>query len=348
MLLWPVAALALRHATLHATPMSAVGHRQRVGHATLLAKKKKKKKPRPSSGAAPRPARAARPSSAGAAMRPAQAARPSAGATSRLRPNAGGTFEDRLAALSERLATVVPRLVSLLGDEGGVAVVDDVLGSAYNAEMRREAEGLYASGAMQRSLSQRAAESGGVENYAKEGVLALGLTPAMYGRAPHCTEYILAATSVLSRLVGRRGALAVDTQTNKLAVTMDGGAYPLHLDNIGGDDRRLLTVIYYLNPGWPSAQRGRFLAYRRGPDGEVATQAIEPQGDRLVAFHSDELYHSVERAEVADGENRYALTIWLLGAPGARFRAFDDAWAQAIVGGGSEVSEEVSEDVAES
>lgn len=142
--------------------------------------------------------------------------------------------------------------------------------------------------------SERQAADGSVENDPR--VAALSMEPGMYKQAPHCTEYVIAMTNVMSRVTGRRGAFVPDANSNKMIVSMDGGQLPLHLDNIGGEspDNRLLTVIYFLNPDYAPIDKGRFVTFFPGPNGEVEPQAIEPRGDRLVAFYSDEIYYTVE------------------------------------------------------
>ncbi|CAE8594232.1 unnamed protein product [Polarella glacialis] len=195
--------------------------------------------------------------------------------------------------------------------------------------MRKEALDLHRAGLFCSSMSSRwNPAKGEQEPYEKEGVVALGLTPDLYPRAPSCIEYLIEATDVLGPLLSqhsRRGKLKEGTQTNKLALATDAGAYPWHLDNLGGDDERLVTLIYYLNPGYHPGLAGRFMRARlqSSPSGDPSPQDtifIEPRGDRLLAFYSDELLHAVEpvHAPTADGggedAHRIALTIWFLGA----------------------------------
>ena len=109
----------------------------------------------------------------------------------------------------------------------------------------------------------------------------------------------------LARLARGDGARAVKLQHNR----GHGGCFPSHYDNPGGSNRRLLTCILYLNPGWTKGDGGEltltpFLA---------RSVRVRPRLDRLAVFYSDRVLHRVEpsRAE------RFCLTVWLDGVRGA-------------------------------
>jgi hypothetical protein len=100
--------------------------------------------------------------------------------------------------------------------------------------------------------------------------------------------------------------------------------YAWHIDR-GGEDKRLITLIYYLH-NLPKKFRGGKLCLTNGLafDGKLLTNSkvlqIEPRNDRLVIFNSRTL-HCVKStsspAEFADG--RFSVNIWL-----GRRGAFDN------------------------
>jgi len=77
---------------------------------------------------------------------------------------------------------------------------------------------------------------------------------------------------------------------------------------------RVLTTIYYANPTWCAQDGGELRIYTAGEgkgglaadEGEVATD-VEPLGDRLVCFWSDQrVPHEVRPAHAP----RFAVSIW--------------------------------------
>ena len=80
---------------------------------------------------------------------------------------------------------------------------------------------------------------------------------------------------------------------------------------------RKLTVLYYLNPSWREELGGCFRIYKRPKDtnivpekihgiqgirqGEDIVYDVEPKGDRLLAFWSDRLVHSVQPSQAPRG-----------------------------------------------
>lgn len=126
-------------------------------------------------------------------------------------------------------------------------------------------------------------------------------------------------------------SLNSEKAANKLAVcTGDGSYYDKHFDNMGTDDLRKLTAIYYLNKNYKIEHGGKFRMYFHD---DASFKDIDPIGDRLLLFPSDTLVHSVTpsfaKGDLSlnlnvlfliithfiikdSSEYRYALTIWLL------------------------------------
>lgn len=81
----------------------------------------------------------------------------------------------------------------------------------------------------------------------------------------------------------------------------DGAIYARHRDAFAGDNQRVVTAIYYLNPGWTPAAGGALRVH--GPDG---ARDVEPRHDRLVVFLSELVEHEV----LPVFEPRLAITAW--------------------------------------
>ena len=133
----------------------------------------------------------------------------------------------------------------------------------------------------------------------------------------------------------RDACISLTTAANMLACYgVNGGNFPVHIDNHGGSDRRVLTLIYYMNFDYDhQRQGGCFVPWKitdsAPPKGEPpvmlspeqleALEPIEPVADRLVAFWTCELPHSVEpfRAQRGKIDGRYAITVWLTAETGS-------------------------------
>lgn len=82
-----------------------------------------------------------------------------------------------------------------------------------------------------------------------------------------------------------------------------GAGYRRHLDRFQNDDRRMLTVILYLNEYWANEDGGQL---RFWADERTAPLEIEPAGGTLVAFLSDRFWHEV----LPTNRSRLSLTGW--------------------------------------
>eukprot|EP01047_Picozoa_sp_COSAG01_P045461 COSAG01_NODE_4188_length_5258_cov_53.863927_3_plen_106_part_00 len=87
----------------------------------------------------------------------------------------------------------------------------------------------------------------------------------------------------------------------------EGASYVQHVDNPNRNGR-VLTAIYYLNPGWEPADGGVLRLFTEAGD---AKAQVEPLADRLLLFFSDKRCpHLVEPA----WQHRYAVTCWFTNA----------------------------------
>ena len=113
---------------------------------------------------------------------------------------------------------------------------------------------------------------------------------------------------------------------HQLAVsTGDGSGFPLHTDNTdpeeskhtNPEDRRKLSVLFYLNPNWRSENGGQIRLYPLGVTGEQEeddSQAkhFEPETGILL-FWSDLIYHDTIPTQNTHPDHwRYTLTLWMM------------------------------------
>ena len=217
-------------------------------------------------------------------------------------------YESRIALRADDIAATLKP-----GVEGGLAVVDDLLGPEACAALRREAERVHADfvpGALDEAdVSNTRAELIRPEDFAtRPRIVGLALSLAAALREPlmkHCGGVELTS----------------DCAANMLSVYAAGGAFPVHVDNHGGpDDRRLYGAIYYMNPDLDEGAGGHFVPHRRKQRDVLRTAAdleplepVAPKGDRLIIFEADALAHGVEAYRDA-AYWRYALTVWILAA----------------------------------
>jgi SM-20-related protein len=81
-----------------------------------------------------------------------------------------------------------------------------------------------------------------------------------------------------------------------------GAFYQKHLDQFKTDDRRVFSMILYLNEGWATSDGGELKVYQ-----QTGIQIIEPQNQKCVFFKSSELEHEVLLTNVS----RMSITGWL-------------------------------------
>jgi SM-20-related protein len=93
-----------------------------------------------------------------------------------------------------------------------------------------------------------------------------------------------------------------DVELHFAAYPPDTG-YRRHLDRFRDDDRRMLTVILYLNENWADEDGGQLKFW---PDEQAPPLEIQPAGGTLVAFLSDRFWHEV----LPTNKSRLSLTGW--------------------------------------
>jgi 2OG-Fe(II) oxygenase superfamily len=228
--------------------------------------------------------------------------------------------EENMLLVQDAAQRHVPEIVKCLSGKGW-AIVDGFLGKDICKMYRQEAAGYFERNEMTISKSTRwDAETNSIVTYDKHNVYATQLVGGdMYYKGPRLHEYVVSMVKTLVPAVSDafpEACLSTTMASNKLAVcTGDGSYYDKHYDNSGADDLRKLTVLYYMNPDWRTELGGCFRIYKKAihagdedswrQDGAIVerrgddvTIDVEPRGDRLLAFWSDQLVHSVQPSQV--------------------------------------------------
>jgi SM-20-related protein len=177
--------------------------------------------------------------------------------------------------------------IERLGAEGwfvrdGFLSDDDVRGA--RAELER--------------LPMRPAEMVGARDEAQRGDRIAWLDPQT---SPPVLAAACARLEALRLAIARDAWLPTTHADIQAAHYPGGGArYVRHRDAPEKRNRRRVTAIVYLNPGWTPADGGQL---------RMDDTDIEPIGGRLVVFLSERAWHEVLPAHAP----RYAITAWCYG-----------------------------------
>eukprot|EP00038_Savillea_parva_P010379 m.189906 g.189906 ORF g.189906 m.189906 type:complete len:366 (+) comp17887_c0_seq1:180-1277(+) len=210
-------------------------------------------------------------------------------------------------------AAVSASVVSCL-ERDGYVVIDGALDSATASGLRTELLELQTAGLLR---PNQTAFGHPPRRFTKPHVYEYDLHAAVgprpdpvaagmlgrYTRLFHhaCTELVDRLNYLcpgLSLVRGPRG-IVVKLQYNDGG----GGCFPLHYDNPGPPNRRILTCLVYLNPQWSPGDGGELQLVPFCADKVV----IPPLHNRLVIFRSDRLLHRVLPARVP----RCCFTVWI-------------------------------------
>lgn len=108
----------------------------------------------------------------------------------------------------------------------------------------------------------------------------------------------------LRAYLNRRLLLGLFSYEAHFAHYPPGAFYKRHLDAFRGESNRVLTTVFYLNPGWQAEDGGELLLYPE--HGTDAFARIVPQMGRLAVFISEEFPHEVLPAK----RDRYSIAGW--------------------------------------
>jgi len=225
--------------------------------------------------------------------------------------------EDHMNLIRNRLNDNSKILIKNFKDND-FAYIDNFLGIETCNEMRKEAEMFYNNNHYTISQSTKYdIETDQVISYNKHNVYSMQLDGGeLYYKGPRLHEYVVSMVKHVTTILNENFkslSLSSSSAANKLAVcTGDGSYYDKHFDNMGNNDLRKITLIYYMNMNYRTELGGAFRIFKIKDDDNIeTTQDIEPLGDRLLIFEADKLVHSVLPSFANDdSEYRYALTIW--------------------------------------
>jgi SM-20-related protein len=184
--------------------------------------------------------------------------------------------------------TVDP-FVSIIGDiaDKGWCVVDDFVSAKWAAGLREEQRQQSRGGAF------RCAGVGRRDEYQLDaqtrGDRILWLDR---GNALPAQQRYLTMLEELRQAVNRDLFLGLHTLEMHAANYPPGGFYRRHLDGFRNDNRRILTVILYLNPRWHASDGGALRLFLDAhPEGDFVD--VPPESGRLVTFLSEGFHHEV-------------------------------------------------------
>ncbi|MEJ2583694.1 MAG: 2OG-Fe(II) oxygenase [Robiginitalea sp.] len=127
------------------------------------------------------------------------------------------------------------------------------------------------------------------------------------GKACGAERTFLSRVDALIAYLNRTCFLGIVQKEFHYAVYPEGSRYRRHLDVFRNDDRRLLSLICYLNErDWRVQDGGELILYLPGV-GEETEKVAHPMPGQLVILQSQEVEHEVRPAL----RNRMSLTGWL-------------------------------------
>lgn len=142
----------------------------------------------------------------------------------------------------------------------------------------------------------------GTQQQVREGVRGDHIQWLEPGQHPACDEYLQALDEL--RVALNQGLyLGLEDFEGHFALYPPGAFYQKHVDRFRDDDRRAVSVVFYLNDDWLAEQGGALRLYL--PNGE--TSDVLPQAGSLLVFLSADMPHEVLPAS----RDRLSLTGWL-------------------------------------
>ena len=185
--------------------------------------------------------------------------------------------------------------VVALGDVG-FAVMPGLVGTASLIALRAELAQLDADGTLSAaSIGNASARAGTIVR----GDRTAWLADASESPAEDGFRALLEALRLAFNASLYLGLFRYD---GHYALYPTGATYARHVDRFANDDRRVVSIILYLNDGWLASDGGALRLHLA--DG--ATHDVLPIGGTVVAFLSDGFPHAV----LAATRPRLALTGW--------------------------------------
>ncbi|MBD1549989.1 2OG-Fe(II) oxygenase [Pseudomonas typographi] len=147
-----------------------------------------------------------------------------------------------------------------------------------------------------------AAVGRGLEPQVRQGIRG-DLTQWVDPGGAECCDHYLALMESLREALNRGLFLGLEDFECHFALYPPGAFYTRHLDRFRDDDRRMVSVVVYLNPAWLPGDGGQLRLYL-GAQG--TPYDVTPTGGCLVVFLAGEVPHEVLPAQ----RERLSLTGW--------------------------------------
>ncbi len=183
---------------------------------------------------------------------------------------------------------------------GGWGMVDEFVSSRLAEEMVREIRQMDEENRFQPAAIGRGVEKQLESNIRGDRIAWLDMNNAL----PAQRRY-LKMLEKLRQEINRRLYLGLFDLETHVAIYNPGSCYQKHMDNFQGDNRRVLTMVLYLNNHWKAADKGEIRLYFDDSD-ESDYIDIPPKAGRLVSFISNRFPHEVLRTQ----RERLSITGW--------------------------------------
>jgi len=141
----------------------------------------------------------------------------------------------------------------------------------------------------------------GTQQQVREGVRGDHIQWLDAGQHPACDDYLQALDEL--RMALNQGLyLGLEDFEGHFALYPPGAFYQKHVDRFRDDDRRAVSVVFYLNDEWQPEHGGALRLYLA----EGETRDVLPQAGSLLVFLSADMPHEVLPAS----RDRLSLTGW--------------------------------------
>lgn len=190
-------------------------------------------------------------------------------------------------------------IISALNRQGW-SVTDITVPPAWCAELRAQAERLWAAGAFESGEFGLDQANGRQPEVRGDAICWVPPGSDLAGLA--FFEWMAAFRGVLNA----RFNLGVRSQEFHFARYPEGRGYRKHLDQHRGRNFRKISVVLYLNPGWDSTNGGELCLYQP-TDPEIEIARFAPLNARLAVFVSGLMPHAVLPCK----DTRWSVTGWL-------------------------------------
>lgn len=190
-------------------------------------------------------------------------------------------------------------IIDLLNRQGW-AVTDSAMEPAWSGQLLAQAQKLWKAGRFEHGEFGRHGHGGREESIRGDAIcwITAGTKAASHPFFAWMTRF--------REELNQRFNLGVLSQEFHFARYPQGKGYVKHLDQHRGRNVRKISIVYYLNPQWNTADGGELCLYETyNPDVEI--QRFAPLGGRLAVFVSGRVPHEVLPCR----QTRWSIAGWL-------------------------------------